>query len=185
MNSTPTRASFSHDIDPDQLLALQRGCPGALASVYDRFARAVYGLALRVLGNPDDAADLVQDIFLKLPRASRQFRGDAPFGAWLRRMVANATIDRLREFRRLVPLEEAQAELSGESAAFNAVEAQELLQRLSPTARMVLLLHAVGGYTHAELAVLFQQSESYSKSILARALRRLRNDSSHGAPIQS
>ena len=99
MDDLPAHATFSHDIDSGQLAALQRGCPTALAETYDRFSRPVYGLALRVLGNPDDAADLVQDVFLKLPRAVRQFRGDAPFGAWLRRMTANATIDRLRERR--------------------------------------------------------------------------------------
>lgn len=185
MDDTPAHATFSHDIDSGQRAALQRGCPAALAETYDRFSRPVYGLALRVLGNPDDAADLVQDVFLKLPRAVRQFRGDAPFGAWLRRMTANATIDRLRERRHLVPLDEAQTELAAETGTLDNIHARELLQRLSPTARMVLLLHAVEGYTHGEMAALFQQSESYSKSILSRALKRLRHGSSQGAPVRS
>ncbi len=184
MDSAQTRPGFSHDLEPEQLAALQLGSPTALAAAYDRFAKPVYGLALRILGNPDDAADLVQDVFLKLPRAARQFRGDAPFGAWLRRMAANATVDQLRERRRLVPLDEAQSELSSEASAANAIEAQGLLDRLSPTARLVLLLHAVEGYTHTEMAALFQQSESYSKSILARALKRLRNGLGHGAPVR-
>jgi RNA polymerase sigma factor (sigma-70 family) len=167
-------SGFDHDLDPAQLQALREGGRDALALAYDRFSAPVYGLALRVLANPDDAADVVQDIFLRLPRAARRFRGDAPFGAWLRRLAANATIDFLRQRRRLVPLASAELELGHEVEPAAATEAEALLGRLSPTARLVLLLHAVEGYTHAEMAELFGQSESYSKSVLSRALRRLR-----------
>lgn len=177
-------SGFGHDIDHEHLQALRRGSRSALASVYDRFAGPVYGLALRVLANPDDAADLVQDVFLKLPKAARRYRGDAPFGLWLRRLAINATIDQLRDRRRLVSLETVRHQLADESPPADAVEAQGLLERLSPSARLVLLLHAVEGYTHTEMAELFDQSESYSKSILSRALRRLRDrlttENTHG-----
>jgi RNA polymerase sigma factor (sigma-70 family) len=153
---------------------LRAGSKSALACVYDRYSRAVYGLALGVLGNPDDAADVMQEVFLKLPRAARCYRGEAPFGAWLRRLASNATIDLLRGRRRLVALDSARHELAEASAPGDAIEAQALLDRLSPTARVVLLLHVVEGYTHVELADLFKQSESYSKSILSRSLRKLR-----------
>ena len=53
------------------------------------------------------------------------------------------------------------------------LDAWSLLQRLPARARAVLVLHEFEGYTHTELAELFGQSESYSKSILARALKRL------------
>lgn len=168
-------ASFRDDLDADTLAALRRGCPQALAQVYDAWAGGVYALALRVLGQPEAAEDLVQEVFLKLPRASGRFRGEAPFGAWLRRLVANATVDCLRERRRLLPLDEARAELAscaGDDAA--RVDAEVLLRRLSPSARLVLLLHAVEGWTHEELAGLFGQSPSWSKSLLSRALRKLR-----------
>ncbi len=184
MDPTTTASTFSHEFAPALLQDLQQGSPAALAAAYDRYARPAYGLALRVLGHPEDAADLVQDVFLKLPRAARQFRGDAPFGAWLRRMVANATIDRLRERKRLVSLDDAHAELSVENGMLDSLHVQELLQRLSPTARLVLVLHAVEGLTHGEMAALFKQSESYSKSILSRALRRLRDFPRKGVPVQ-
>jgi RNA polymerase sigma-70 factor (ECF subfamily) len=53
------------------------------------------------------------------------------------------------------------------------VDADSLLAHLPPRARAIVVLHELEGYTHAELAALFGQSESYSKSILARALKRL------------
>jgi RNA polymerase sigma factor (sigma-70 family) len=172
--STKMPSGFVHDLDAEQVHALRQGSPAALAAAYDRFARPVYGLALRVLANPQDAADVVQTVFLKLPLAARQFRGDAPFGLWLRRLAANATIDVLRDRSRLVALDDAHEELAQDPSPTDGIEVDELLGRLSPTARLVLLLHAVEGYTHAEMADLFGQSESYSKSILSRALRRLR-----------
>lgn len=166
---------FRDDLDAGQLAALRAGCPQALASVYDRWAGSVHALALRVLGQPEAAEDLVQDLFLRLPRASRRFRGEAPFGAWLRRMAANATIDRLRERRRLVPLELARAELAASGSGTAArIDADALLRRLSPSARLVLILHAVEGWTHEELAAAFGHSPSWSKSLLSRALQRLR-----------
>jgi len=57
--------------------------------------------------------------------------------------------------------------------AAEIVDTGSLLARLPPRARVVVVLHELEGYTHAELATLFQQSESYSKSVLARALKRL------------
>jgi RNA polymerase sigma-70 factor (ECF subfamily) len=168
-------SGFAHDLDPLELQDLRNGSQAALAAAYDRFSGPVYGLALRVLGHPQDAADVVQEVFLKLPRASRRFRGDAPFGLWLRRLATNATVDMLRHRRNLVPLEDAHREIGDESSPASITEAHALLERLSPTARLVLLLHAVDGYTHAEMAALFGQSESYSKSILSRALKRLRS----------
>jgi RNA polymerase sigma factor (sigma-70 family) len=168
-------SGFIQPFDPDQLAALRRGDRAALGQAYDRYAASVHGLALRVLGNPHDAADVVQEVFLKLPRAVGRYRGEAPFGLWLRRLAANATVDLLRQRRRLVALDDARAELAGESEGpATLAEAEELLARLSPSARLVLLLHAVEGYTHVEMAALFGQSPSWSKSVLARALKRLR-----------
>ncbi len=167
-------AGFDHDLEPEVLIRLRAGQQQALGDVYDRFAKPVYGLALRVLGNPEDAGDLVQDIFIGLPRASRRFRGDARFGHWLRRVTTNATIDRLRSRKRLVPLEDALNQLQVDAVPVDVGDAERLLAALSPTARLVLHMHAVEGYTHEEMAQLFGQSPSYSKSILSRALDRLR-----------
>ena len=62
--------------------------------------------------------------------------------------------------------------------AEDGIDAWSLLRRLPPRARAVVVLHEVEGYTHKELAELFGQSESYSKSILARALKRLGDEAS-------
>lgn len=102
------------------------------------------------------------------------FRGDAPFGAWLKRLVANCSIDRLRADKRWVEGDAETLLLPAESGADTQIEAMGLLARMTPTARSALVLHAIEGYNHAELAELFGKSESYSKSLLSRAIGRLR-----------
>ncbi|MGH8123736.1 MAG: RNA polymerase sigma factor [Rudaea sp.] len=169
-------SGFAQDIDAMTLARAQRGDMAAFAVLYACFGRACYGLALRLVGNASQAEDLVQEVFLKLIETIRSFRGDAPFGAWLKRLTVNAAIDQLRGRKRFADADPD--EMFSQLAAVDAtpmqgIDAWTLLLRLPPRARAVVVLHELEGYTHAELATLFGQSESYSKSILARALQRL------------
>lgn len=170
------RSGFGQILEASTLERARRGDMTAFAVIYERYGVACYNLALRVLGEPAAAEDIVQEVFLKMFASLRGFRGDAPFGAWLKRMTANATIDATRQRTRFrdddvdalfasMPAHDTDAE--------SRADAWTLLMRLPPRARAVVILHEVEGYTHKELAELFGQTESYSKSILARALRRL------------
>jgi RNA polymerase sigma-70 factor (ECF subfamily) len=69
----------------------------ALVALHERF---VYNLALRTLGNPDDAADMAQDTFVRAWQALPAFRADAQFRTWLYRIVLNLCINRLPRLRR-------------------------------------------------------------------------------------
>lgn len=174
--SQHVNSGFGQTLDAVILERARRGDMAAFEVIYERFGTACYNLALRVLGEPAAAEDIVQEVFLKMFGSVRGFRGDAPFGAWLKRMTANATIDALRQHQRFrdddvdalfesMPAIEANAE--------SHADAWSLLMRLPPRARAIVILHEVEGYTHKEMADLFGQTESYSKSILARALKRL------------
>jgi RNA polymerase sigma-70 factor (ECF subfamily) len=169
-------SGFGQSLDQITLERARRGEMAAYAAIYERFGSACYNLALRVLGEPAAAEDIVQDVFLKMIGGLRGFRGDAPFGAWLKRLTANATIDVVRSHQRFCD-DDPEAVLDSMSAvaadAESKSDAWSLLMRLPARARAILILHEVEGYTHKELAELFGQSESYSKSILARALKRL------------
>jgi RNA polymerase sigma factor (sigma-70 family) len=166
---------FGAEIDELVLARARRGDGAAFEQIYRRYARSAYTLALRLSGRPDMADDVVQEAFLKAMEKLGSYRGDAPFGAWLKRLVANCAIDRLRAERRWVDPEfagvmEPQQDAGGESQ----VEALGLLARMTAPARTVLVLHELEGYSHTELAELFGRSESYSKSLLSRAIARLR-----------
>lgn len=169
---------FYAPLDSATLAAAIRGDARAFASIYGIYGRACFNLALRILGDEAGAADVVQDVFVRLMTAIRRFRGDSPFGAWLKRMAANATVDELRRRRWLVDdgfvLEAAANADAPRMTPETSAEAWQLLTQLKPSARAVVVLHQLEGYTHRELADLFGQSESWSKSILSRTLEQLR-----------
>jgi RNA polymerase sigma-70 factor (ECF subfamily) len=76
------------------------GETGAFSALVQRHERRVYAVCLRILGDPDDAADASQDAFLTLFRKLDQFRGDAAFTTWMHRVTVNACYDLLRKRRR-------------------------------------------------------------------------------------
>ena len=171
-----SRTGFGQELDRITLERARRGDMDACAAIYRRYGTACFNLALRILGERAAAEDVVQEVFLKVMNTLSGFRGDAPFGVWLKRMTANATIDALRASQRFADEdpEALFATLASRATEADArVDAWTLLMRLSPRARAVLVLHELEGYTHKELSELFGQSESYSKSILARALKKL------------
>jgi RNA polymerase sigma factor (sigma-70 family) len=171
-----SRSGFGQELDRITLERARRGDMDAYAAIYRRFGTACFNLALRILGERAAAEDVVQEVFLKMINTLPGFRGEAPFGVWLKRMTANATIDALRAGQRFVDddPEALFASMASRTADADArVDAWSLLMRLPPRARAVLVLHELEGYTHKELSGLFGQSESYSKSILARALKKL------------
>lgn len=167
---------FGQVLDALVLQRAKRGDSAAMEAIYRLYSRSCYNLALRILGEAAAAEDVVQDVFLRMMDTIKGFRGDAPFGAWLKRMTANATIDVLRRNRHM-DSEDAEERIanteSGQAPAESGVDAWSLLMQLGPRARAIVLLHEMEGYTHKELSRLFGQSESYSKSVLARALKRL------------
>jgi RNA polymerase sigma factor (sigma-70 family) len=179
-----SRTGFGQELDRITLERARRGDMDACAAIYRRFGTACFNLALRILGERAAAEDVVQEVFLKMINTLSGFRGDAPFGVWLKRMTANATIDTLRAGQRFADEDPETLFASMASRAMDAddrVDAWSLLMRLPPRARAVLVLHELEGYTHKELSELFGQSESYSKSILARALKKLGDA---GEPVQ-
>lgn len=176
VESPATPIGFAQLLDEVTLQRARRGDAAAFAAIYDRYAIACYNLALRILGEPSAAQDIVHDVFVRLIGGLRGFRGDAPFGAWLKRMVTNATIDALRGRQRFVDVEDDALAVFAATTddADDRIDAWALLMRLPPRARAIVVLHEAEGYTHKELAQWFGQSESWSKSILSRALAHLR-----------
>jgi RNA polymerase sigma-70 factor (ECF subfamily) len=171
-------ANFQQTVEPELIRRLQRGELDAFEALYRRFERAAWTLALRLTGRADVAQEVLQDAMLKAFERARQFRGDAPFAAWLRKLVVNEALMQLRHDRLHVIELLDDAQLADDTAApwtrADAATLDRALNRLPDTARAVLWLYHVEGYTHVEIAAQFGRSVSFSKSQLARATRRLR-----------
>ena len=95
-----------------------RGDEDAFAELVRLHEKKVYNLALRMCGNPEDAADAAQEAFLSAWRGLPNFRGEAEFSTWLYRLTSNAAIDHLRKTRR----QRAEASLDDEVQGLDAVD---------------------------------------------------------------
>lgn len=146
----------------------------AFEVLYDRHVAAIHALAHRLTGNRSAAEDIVQDTFLRMVQFIGGLRGDRPLRPWLKRVAANAAIDRMRRERATSELADLDPADDAGVSAEALQEADALLRRLPTDIRTVIWLHIVEGWTHAELAARFGRSESWSKSIVSRALQQLR-----------
>lgn len=172
------QSNFQQHVEPETVARLKHGDLAAFETVYRQFEHAAWTLALRLTGRPDVAQEVLQDAMLKAFERARQYRGDAPFAAWLRKLVVNESLMQLRHDR-LHVIEVFDDAIGQDDApppwtCADAATLDRALNRLPDDARAVLWLYHVEGFTHVEIAREFGRSVSFSKSQLARATKRLR-----------
>lgn len=163
---------------PDDLLARARSRDrAAQEQIYRLFERGAFSLARRMTGCPDTALDIMQDSFMKAFDRIPQFRGEAPFGRWLRAIVATEALMHLRSGRRFMELfaPEAVEDLEPAVEDLSNADLEKALGLLPEMPRAVLWLYHVEGYTHPEIAEMCGKTVSFSKSQLSRAHQRLRS----------
>jgi RNA polymerase sigma-70 factor, ECF subfamily len=168
-------------------LTLRRAIEGderALRSLWTQHAPHIDAVVRRLVGDPDQAADVAQEVWIQIFRALPTYRGDSQFGTWAHRIAVNRTLNALRKIRRLSKVEaeieesSASVEHEGERALL-AASIEEAAARLSPGARTVFLLHDVEGYTHEEIAAELGITAGGSKSQLFKARAKLRRLLAH------
>lgn len=167
-------ASPTADSDHDWLRRARRGDHAAFAALYLRHSPAIYTLALRLSGQRSEAEDLTQETFLRALQALASIRDGAPLAPWLKRITANLAIDRQRRLRPTVDLDHCAEFVDADLDRAVALDLASALERLDPVVRSVVWLALVEGWSHRELADRYGRSESWSKSLLSRAVARLR-----------
>lgn len=161
----------------------------AFAHLVEQYEKQVYHHALRLVGNPEDAADISQEVFWKAWRALPTFRGQSSFSTWLYRLTDNACTDlfrREKKRRKDVPL--VLEDLSSSQLVHpdptpqEQVEARESLDtleqglaQLSQDHRRILVLRELSGLSYQEIASILGLSSGTVKSRLARARLTLAN----------
>jgi len=168
----------------------QAGDAAAFEFLYGLHSRRVYALCLRMVGNPSDAEDLMQEAFLQLFRKVGTFRGESAFSTWLHRMTVNVVLMRLRKKSLPVASLEESTEPDEDtggprkdpgapdlrlSGAVDRVNLERSIEKLPPGYRTVFVLHDVQGYEHNEIAGIMRCSVGNSKSQLHKARTRLRD----------
>ncbi len=171
-------------VEPQVLAAARDGDRAAQGELYGLVAAPALRLLARLV--PAHAAeDVFQDTMMTVFARLAEYRGDAPFGAWVRAIAVNRALMHLRSpWHRLrtwvasgieATVDERQevAGLDRPEAIAVHIDLASLLDRLPPASRAVLWLYEVEGYSHEEIARAFGRSASFSKSQVARAHRRL------------
>ena len=156
----------------------RQGDEGAFAALVEQNQGRIYHLALRMTGNPDDAAELCQEAFLNAWKGLGKFQGESSFSTWLYRLSSTLSMT--------VSLDDEegarQAELPDERySPHRQAEQQELrdtlragLRALSEEHRQVLILRELEGLSYGEIAALLGVEEGTVKSRIARARLALR-----------
>lgn len=169
---------------------IQSGDSDAFAVMMDLYQKQVYNLALRTVGNPEDAADMTQEAFLRAYRAIGSFRGDSKLSVWLYRLTQNVCIDFLRSKGRKptvsLTVENEADEVQELDVADDRFDPEEQYQRkalrdavrrgldsLPEEYRAILILREINGLSYAEIGERLQLEEGTVKSRLFRARKKL------------
>ena len=189
------RTNHRYDYDGGLVEALRRGQPGAAEQLITRYGDRAYGLAIGITGSGQDAEEAVQDAFWAAIRKIDTFRGDAAFGSWLYRIVANAAYQKVRCGRRdrgHLSLDELLPSLDGSGRRFApmadwsgrvqdpAIQAElrealtSAIAELPAIYRGVLVLRDVDGGSNREVAEVLGVSANLVKTRVHRARLFLR-----------
>ena len=169
---------FEIELDDLTLARARRGDLDACESIFRKFNQPAYSVAYRVCQCRELAQEITQEAFITVFRKLGQFRGDAPFWGWLRRVVVNHAISSLRRAPKADPVELQDYHGKAESASDQvglAMDLESALAVLGAEDRTIVWLHDVEGYNHREIADLFGKTESFSKTRLSRARSKLRD----------
>lgn len=148
--------------------------------LYEMYSRQMFNVACRITGREEDAEDALQEAFISAFNNLASYRGDATFGAWLKRIVINKAINVLKKRRHELIQDNESWDIATEDepAAYReglTVErVKKAIGELPDGYRAVLSLYLLEGYDHQEIAAIMNISESTSKSQLNRAKAKLR-----------
>jgi len=153
-------------------------------SLYQEFYSYGMSICLRYADNRDDAAEILNDGFMKIFSNLKTFDLSKPFKPWLRKIIVNTAINRYHQKQRQIQTEEIDRifNKSDTEKTLSGISYQEvvaLLQNLSPSYRTVFNLYVIEGYTHEEISRILHISTGTSKSNLFKAkeqLKKMLND---------
>lgn len=172
--------------DPAIIARARGGDMKAHEALYASYGRPAYTLAVRMLGDRGLAEEVLQDTCIEVIRHVGGFRDDAAFGGWVKRIAVNKCLAYYRSawHRKAESLaadedaeEPAWEPVDSDDPATRVADRQSLeraLAALPPTARAVVWLYDVEGYSHQEIAAAMGRTVSFSKSRLSRAHEQLR-----------
>jgi|SRR5687768_368685 len=175
--------------DEELVKRAQQDDERAFGELVTRYESKVYSLAMKMLRNPEDAEDVLQDTFLRAYRGIKSFQGNSTFSTWIYRITANSALMKLRKKQLpLVSIEDAderETPISIADWAPGPVEQllsqetqrvmDEAIEALPPEFRQVFILRDIEELSNADVAEILDLSVAAVKSRLHRARLKVRN----------
>ena len=173
------------ETDIDQLLVLcKKGNQLAQLEVYNRYQKAMYNIAFRIVKDTAEAEDVMQESFITAFEKLDSFKGNAAFGAWLKRIVVNKSFSQYKKNNRFVALrekeivEEAEEDfVSIEEEDYTNTKVSKVLkcmEEIHSSYGQVLTLHLIEGYDYEECCKVLNISYANCRTLISRAKDSLR-----------
>lgn len=176
------RLELTAPIQSDELVErCRQGDPRGFSELYQKYAKAMYNTSLRIMNNSGDAEDVLQEAFCDAFAAIDSFAYKSTFGAWLKRIVINKSINALRKRKMtIIDMEKTtighlpeEEEYDEEGIAFRVEEIKKAVRELPNGYRTVLTLHLFEGYDQEEIAEILQVSHVTVRTQYMRAKQKL------------
>ena len=157
-----------------------KGDQKAFYEIYKLYSKAMFNICYRIVGNQEEAEDVLQEAFVNAFQKIHSYQGKASFGAWLKKIVVNKAISFLRKQQiEMVELEDRFEPKSDEQVddidlVMKVETIRNAIQMLPNGFRVVFSLYLLEGYDHKEISEILEISESTSKSQYNRAKKKLR-----------
>jgi RNA polymerase sigma factor (sigma-70 family) len=151
----------------------------AYKELYDLYSRAMFNTSMRIVNNREEAEDILQESFVKAFQRLHQYSAKVSFGSWLRRIVINHSIDRVKKRNDfLLSLQEDHHDIEEDSQSeytelYTVEIIRQCISSLPDGYRTILTLYLFENYTHKEIATILCISEGTSKSQYMRAKQKL------------
>jgi len=172
------------NIHQDIIERCKSGEQKAQFQLYKLYYKAMYNTCLRIVNDSLEAEDIMQEAFLKAFEKMKTYKGEVSFGAWLKRIVINHSLDELRKrkldmesiedsFFELKEKKDVKERINEEEVILKAEEIRDEINNLPDGYRIVLSLYLIEGYDHDEISEILNISSSTSRSQCARAKQKL------------
>jgi len=166
---------------PELIIAAKNNDQKAQMILYERYVRAMYNTACRIVGNSDDAEDVTQEAFIKAFDKLDSYKGTATFGAWLKRIVINQSLNWLRKNKNLQydaltnsNIEaETEIELPAENIKITCM--LKAIDELKDNYKIALNLHYIEGYDYEEMMQILNLSYANVRTLVSRAKKKLKS----------
>ncbi len=171
------------DLHQELIERCKEGNSRAQEQLYHQYAKGMFNICRRITNNQAEAEDILQEAFSDAFYRLNSFRFESTFGAWLKRIVVNHSINHLKKKRAgLVLMDDLSMfesrhddKLEEDNAAFNVKRIMRAFEKLPDGYRVIFSLYLLEGYDHTEIAEILGISESTSKSQFLRAKQKIRD----------